>query len=464
MPPNSRLISLSVLNEVDQDKKTLDHILDATLTRAGNLPQRDKNLIYTVVYGVLRYRNRLDWILGHFSRTGLNKLDPEVLNILRIGLFQVVHLNRIPESAAVNTAVDLTKSLKKPWLTKFVNAVLRAAIREYRDLSPPEMENDPALAISIEKSMPGWLISRWIPRFGVPQTLLLCNIINSIPPLTLRANTLKTTRSALLESGTSHLRCMEPTEYAPDGIRLNHPQETVTSSVATPAAPPVTSIEGFREGFFQIQDEAAQLVTLLLDPQPGEIVMDACAGLGGKTGHIAQQMKNTGKIIALDISPDKLERIHPEMTRLGISIVETRIHDLNRPLNSNWTGEYDRVLLDAPCSGLGVLRRNPDIKWRASLDRLERCQVRQIGFLERISRLVKPCGILVYAVCSTEPEENEAVVAAFLRNHSEFAIEKNPGGLSPQIRSLMGPDGYLRTFPHLHAMDGFFAIRFRRSA
>ena len=143
MPPNSRLISLSVLNEVDQDKKTLDHTLDATFTRIGNLPQRDKNLIFTIVYGVLRHRNRLDWILGHFSRTGLNKLDPEVLNILRIGLFQVVYLTRIPESAAVNTAVDLAKTLKKPWLTKFVNAVLRAAVREYRDLSPPDMENDP---------------------------------------------------------------------------------------------------------------------------------------------------------------------------------------------------------------------------------------------------------------------------------------------------------------------------------
>ena len=154
MPPNSRLISLSVLNEVDQDKQTLDLLLDATFTRIGNLPQREKNLTFTIVYGVLRHRKRLDWILGHFSRTGLNKLDPEVLNILRIGLFQVVYLTRIPASAAVNTAVDLAKTLKKPWLAKFVNAVLRAAVREYPELSPPDMENDPVSAISIEKSMP----------------------------------------------------------------------------------------------------------------------------------------------------------------------------------------------------------------------------------------------------------------------------------------------------------------------
>ena len=456
MPPKSRLISLSVLTEVDQNKKTLDSLLDATFTRIGNLPQRDKNLAYTIIYGVLRHRNRLDWILEHFSKTALNKLDPEVLNILRIGLFQVVHLTRIPTSAAVNTAVELAKTLKKPWLAKFVNAVLRAAIREYRALSPPDMKDDPVSAVSIEKSMPQWLIYRWIPRFGVSQTLLLCDIINTLPPLTLRVNTLKTDRTVLLESGDIYTRRMEPTAYGTDGIRLDAPQDSVAS--------PVTSMEGFREGFFQVQDEAAQLITLLLDPRPGETVMDACAGLGGKTGHIAQQMKNSGKILALDISPDKLNKIHSEMDRLEISIVETRVHDLGRPMNTDRFEQYDRVLLDAPCSGLGVLRRNPDIKWRASPDRLERCQLRQIGFLDHVSQFVRPSGILVYAVCSMEPEENEAVVAAFLNKHSGFSVEKNPAGLPPQIRSLVNAEGHLKTFPHLHGMDGFFALRFRRSA
>jgi 16S rRNA (cytosine967-C5)-methyltransferase len=463
MPPNSRLISLSVLNEVDQDKKTLDHLLNATFTRIVNLPQREKNLTFTIVYGVLRYRKRLDWILDHFSRTGLDKLDSEVLNILRIGLFQVVYLTRIPASAAVNTAVDLAKTLNKPWLAKFVNAVLRAAVREYRDITPPDMENDPVMAVSIEKSMPQWLICRWIPRFGLSQTLLLCDIINTIPPLTLRANTLKTTRSALLESGRIYNN-HKPTVYCPDGIRMDHPEYQIASPVASPGISPVASMEGFREGFFQVQDEAAQLVTLLLDPRPGETVMDACAGMGGKTGHIAQQMKNTGKVLALDINPDKLEKIHLEMSRLGISIVETLAHDLSMPVDTKQIGNYDRVLLDAPCSGLGVLRRNPDIKWRASLDRLDCCKIRQIGFLDHISQFVKPSGILVYAVCSMEPEENEAVVEAFLRDHSIFSIDKSLAGLSPQIRSLISSEGHLRTFPHLHGMDGFFAVRFRRSA
>jgi 16S rRNA (cytosine967-C5)-methyltransferase len=358
----------------------------------------------------------------------------------------------ICQTAAVNTAVDLAKTLKKPWLTKFVNAVLRAAARGYPDLPPPDMEANPVSAVSIEKSMPEWLIRRWIPRFGVSQTLFLCDIINTIPPLTLRVNTLKTTRSALLASGSMHASCLEPTAYAPDGVRMDHLQD------------PVDSMAGFREGFFQVQDEAAQLVTLLLAPRPGETVMDACAGLGGKTGHLAQQMKNTGKILALDISPDKIEKMHPEMQRLGISIVEGRVHDLNRPLDTGWIKKYDRVLLDAPCSGLGVLRRNPDIKWRSSQEHLKHCQFRQIDFLDHVSQFVKPSGVLVYAVCSMEPEENEGVTAAFLGDHPQFSIEKEPSGLLPQILSLINPEGYLRTFPHLHAMDGFFAVRFRRSA
>ncbi len=450
MPTDSRLIALSVLNEVDQDKNTLDHLLDATFTRIGNLQQRDKNLTFSIIYGVLRHRKRLDWMLGQFSRTGLDKLDPEVLNILRIGLFQMVYLTRIPASAAVNTAVDLAKTLKKPWLAKFVNAVLRAAARAYPALPAQDMANDPVLAISIEKSMPEWLINRWISRFGAAQTLFLCDIINTIPPLTLRVNSLKTTRSALLEYGKMHALSMAPTTYGPDGVRMDHPQA------------PIAAIAGFREGFFQAQDEAAQLVTLLLDPRPGETVMDACAGLGGKTGHMAQQMKNTGKILALDISRDKLDKMHPEMRRLGISIVETRAYDLSLPPETGWIGKYDRVLLDAPCSGLGVLRRNPDIKWRASIDRIAHCRLRQIAFLDHASQFVKPSGVLVYAVCSMEPEENEAVSAAFLSDHPHFSLENSPEALPPQIRSLMNPEGHLRTFPHLHDMDGFFAVRFRR--
>lgn len=450
MPPHSRLIALNILEEVEQDRNTLDYILETAFRRIGNIPQREKNLAFTLVYGVLRHRCRLDWILDHCSRIRVTKLDPAIRNILRIGLFQVIYLNRIPTSAAVNTSVDLAKSLDKPWLAKFVNAVLRTAIRKHADLQPPDAEMDPIGAVSIETSMPAWLIERWIPRFGLSQTRSLCNSLNRIPPLTLRINTLKTTRSDFLADAALSASSMEATAYAPDGVRRDQPSEAIST------------MTGFREGHFQVQDEAAQLVTLLLDPRPGETILDTCAGMGGKTGHIAQCMNNTGSVVATDVVSDKLDKIPPEMQRLGNSIVETRILDLSQPFDTTWQASFDRVLVDAPCSGLGVLRRNPDIKWRSSPDRIARCQTRQIAFLDRVTTLVKPSGVLVYAVCSMEPEENEDVVTAFLESHSEFLIDKDPAECFPLIRSLITPEGYLRTFPHLHDMDGFFAVRFRK--
>jgi 16S rRNA (cytosine967-C5)-methyltransferase len=213
---------------------------------------------------------------------------------------------------------------------------------------------------------------------------------------------------------------------------------------------------------FQVQDEAAQLVTLLLQPQPGETVLDACAGLGGKTGHIAQMMKNRGMLIAMDNNEKKLSRLMSEMHRLKISLVTTRIHDLNIPPDCHSMGKFDRILLDAPCSGLGVLRRNPDAKWHTKEHDLIRQSIRQALFLDNLAHLIKPNGILVYCVCSMEPEENESVVIDFLNRHRNFAIENNRERLPDKARSLFTDKGYLKTFPHLHNMDGFFAVRLKR--
>jgi 16S rRNA (cytosine967-C5)-methyltransferase len=221
-------------------------------------------------------------------------------------------------------------------------------------------------------------------------------------------------------------------------------------------------LNAFKAGWFQVQDEAAQLVSILLDPQPGEAVLDACAGLGGKTGHIAQLMKNKGVLIALDVNESKLLRLKTDMRRLGISILATLGLNLEQQWPRNQPQSFDRVLLDAPCSGLGVLRRNPDIKWRSSKKNLKKFYARQLRLMEKASRLVKPCGILVYAVCSPEPEENEMVINDFLKNHHEFVISKEFGGLPENLRSIAGEPGVLKTFPHLRQMDGFYSVRLQR--
>ena len=218
----------------------------------------------------------------------------------------------------------------------------------------------------------------------------------------------------------------------------------------------------FKNGWFQVQDEAAQLVSLLLDPRPGETVLDACAGLGGKSGHIAQLMNNQGKLIAADIKSDRLTRLAADMQRLGISIATKRVFDLEHKWPEGEISGFDRILLDAPCSGFGVMRRNPDIKWQANRENLTAFKVRQLRLLENLARLVRPNGILVYAVCSPEPEENESVIDEFLKKHQEFAISKDCGRLPDQFRSAAAVSGAFRTFPGLSMMDGFFFIRLER--
>ncbi|MFC1816179.1 16S rRNA (cytosine(967)-C(5))-methyltransferase RsmB [Thermodesulfobacteriota bacterium] len=450
MSGDARKTALYILNRLDSGHKTLDSVLDEDFEGKDLLSRRDRALLYALVYGVLRWRGRLDWIIGHFSKTSLDRIRPDILNILRLGLFQIMCLNRVPVSAAVNTSVELAKLFSAPWVVGFVNALLRNMARGYKAVPLPDTDDQPVAALAAEKSFPDWLIKRWLNRFGLNETIALCDAINTIPPITLRVNTLKTDRQTLTRSLVNEAKEIQNTRHAPEGICLHHLKE------------PISEMKSFQQGWFQVQDEAAQLITYLLNPQPDDTVLDACAGLGGKTGHIAQMMKNRGKIIAMDNDEKKLLQIGPEMLRLGVTIVETLNYDLNVPLSRKRFKEFDRILVDAPCSGLGVMRRNPDTKWLSSKKNLGRFQKRQISFLENLRHLVKPSGILAYAVCSTEPEENEEVVKAFLNKQANFVMDKRPAGLPEKAYALVNQNGYFKTLPHLNNMDGFFSVRFRR--
>jgi 16S rRNA (cytosine967-C5)-methyltransferase len=449
MADDARKTALSVLNTLDKGRRILDSVLDDVLDSTP-LSARDKGLIYALVYGVLRWRGNLDWIIAHFSKTPLNRIDPGVLNILRIGLFQIKFLDRIPVSAAINTSVEMTKSFAAPWVVGYVNATLRSAAKKYQTVPFPELSEAPVMAIASKKSFPKWLIARWVKRLGIEETLALCDAINTIPPITVRTNTLKSDRNKLINFIESDVEHIEKTNYSSTGISFSNPKN------------PISKIKVFEQGWFQVQDEAAQLVTLLLNPQPGEAVLDACAGLGGKTGHIAMMMKNHGRLVAMDKDKRKLQRLEIEMHRLGVSTVSIFPHDLNYPLSGKRVGMFDRILLDAPCSGLGVLRRNPDTKWSVSNKKLRSHKDKQARFMKNLMPLVKPSGVLVYAVCSTEPEENTAVVKDFLNKHSEFAIENSRMRLPGKAKHLVDQDGFLKTFPHLHGMDGFFSVCLRR--
>jgi 16S rRNA (cytosine967-C5)-methyltransferase len=372
------------------------------------------------------------------------------LNILRLGLFQIIYLDRIPDSAAVNTSVELTRKIGALRAAGFVNALLRKAAASHNEVAFPALESDPVAFFATAHSLPVWLARRWHHRYN-PETLKdLCDTINAIPPITVRTNTLKATRQQLIKSLAGNAEDISPALDAPDGVILKKLKG------------PIPDLAAFKNGWFQVQDEAAQLVSLLLDPQPAESVLDACAGRGGKTGHLAQLMKNKGTICAMDKDDKKLEQLGSEMQRLGISIVRPTRHDLNLTPDTKLQGRFDRILLDAPCSGLGVLRRNPDIKWKSVEADLKRHARDQKRFLENLVQLIKPNGILVYAVCSIEPEENEAVIDAFLKKHPEFVIDKNPGKLPKTIHSRVETASGFKTLPLLNHMDGFYFVRLKR--
>jgi 16S rRNA (cytosine967-C5)-methyltransferase len=451
-----RRMVLQILRAIDRRGQTLDVTLEEFRQNHPLARQRDRALLQTLVFGVLRWRGRIDFVIETFSRTPLNKIQPDILNILRMALFQVMFLDRIPVSAAVNTSVELAKPLAPGWVVRFVNALLRKAAEDYQKVQFPVLEQNPVAALAASKSFPTWLIRRWLHQFNPDETAALCDAVNTIPPVTLRANTLKVQPEVLLKTLTDERETVLAASMAPEALLLRHPQK------------PIEEFNAFQRGWFQVQDEAAQLVTILLDPQPGERILDACAGLGGKTGHIAQRMQNSGVVVALDVNAAKLKMLTAEMERLGISIVRPYTVDLSSGRLSDNHGSYDRILpydrilIDAPCSGLGVLRRNPDAKWSLKETALGGCGRRQVEFLNRLALQVKPGGVLVYAVCSSEPEEGEAVVAAFMKNHPDYRLENAADYLPRLVGNPLTRDNFLKTYPHRHGSDGFFSARFRR--
>ena len=445
-----RKSTLDILTNLDTTQKTLDQLIDNIFKQYPQASQRDKALLFAVTYGVLRWRYQLDWVIKAFSTTKLRKIDSRVLNILRIGLFQIMHLNRIPVSAAVNTSVEMAKQVSAPWVVKYVNGVLRNAAKGYASVSLPDSQKEPVKYLSVSQSFPEWLIQRWIARFGPDNTQTLCQILNKVPDITLRSNTLKTDRTDLMASLEDQCRHMDKTQYVPDGIRINGPKT------------PFSDMAEFNKGHFSIQDEAAQAVSHLLAPKPGETVLDACCGLGGKTGHLAQLMKNIGTLVAMDRNGPKLAALEAEMTRLGITIIKPVHHDLLNPTPKPDLPLFDKILLDTPCSGLGVIRRNPDTKWRMTPEKIAQLSAAQFTLLNNCAKLLKTDGRLVYAVCSMEPEENEEVIRSFRDRNKAFIIEK-PNPLWPGwLKELVDKKGFLRTFPHKHQMDGFFAVRLKK--
>jgi 16S rRNA (cytosine967-C5)-methyltransferase len=384
-------------------------------------------------------------VIQHFSKIPFEKIEPGTLNILRLGLYQVLFLSRTPSSAAVNESVELAKRIRGKGGAGFVNAVLRSSIRQKDEILYPDRNQDPASHISVVQSHPLWLVQRWIKELGVEETLRICKYNNQISPLALRTNTLKINRADLIEKLQNKELKPLPSTFAEDGILLQDP-------------PPTSELPFLKEGPYIIQDEASQLIASIVDPKPGERILDACAAPGGKTTHMAQKMENRGEIYALDLREGKLDLIEEMCQRLGITSVKTVKGDAATSLPIPKGLLFDRVLADVPCSGFGTLRKNPDLKWRKGEKDIKRLRELQLSILGNVSAYVKEGGMLVYSTCTVFHEENEDVVEKFLNEHSEFQLDRMdqvlPGKFHVFIRN-----GYFRTFPPNHGMDGFFAAR-----
>jgi 16S rRNA (cytosine967-C5)-methyltransferase len=445
-----RAISLDLLNRVEETDRHPDDLLSDSFKRYRHLTSLDRAFLTELTYGVLRWQGRLDWIIRHFSNIPFEKIEPEILNTLRLGLYQIFFLTKTPASAAVNESVALAKKIRGNGGGGFVNAVLRSALRERETIPYPDKRQDPALYLAIIQSHPLWLVKRWIDELGEEETLKVCVANNRIPTLTLRTNTLKIGREDLIEKLKERGLNPMPTSLSGEGIFLKE-------------GPPTSELPFLKEGLFSIQDEASQLIPSILDPKPGERILDACAAPGGKTTQIAQAMENLGEVDAFDLRQEKLKRIEEGCKRLGIRIVRTRIGDALKALPESAGIKYDRVLADVPCSGFGTLRRNPDLKWRRKKEDLERLSRLQFSILKNLSGFVREGGVLVYSTCTVFHEENEDVVERFLSEHRAFQLDSLVEVL-PQTCHLFIKQGYFKTFPPAGELDGFFAARLRKSA
>jgi 16S rRNA (cytosine967-C5)-methyltransferase len=459
---NPRQLVLYALKDLETGSFT-DVVVDRLLSKFS-LSDVDRHLFTELVNGIVRRKRTLDAIIDRLATQPAHRQPPNLRHLLRLGLYQLRYLDRIPESAAVNTTVDLAKTNALAGLTGVVNGILRQYIRLQNEQQEVlDLPADPIARLGILYSFPDWQVAQWIAELGEIETEQLCQAFNRVPTIDLRVNSLKIESNLGLEvPQITRLqdRCdrlieiFEAAEIAavpipdvPQGLRF----------VGNVGA--ISQLPGYSEGWWTIQDSSAQLVTHLLDPQPGEVIIDACAAPGGKTTHIAELMGNTGTIFALDKTASRLKKLQQNLDRLQLSTVQILTGDsCSFPELINTA---DRVLLDAPCSGLGTLHRRADARWQKTPEQIQELALLQAKLLANTATWVKPGGVLVYATCTVCSIENEDIIEPFLKTHPDWQIER-PSADFP-LAHLASDNGWIKVWPHRQQMDGFFMVKLRRS-
>ena len=445
--PNSRTLAFLALKNIYQKKAYTDIALNRVIKSIGKsveITQTERNFACELVYGTLRRQRTLDALIDRLGKKTAAKQPPDLRIILHLGLYQLRYLDRIPNSAAVNTSVELAKENGLSRLGGVINGLLRSYLRQAELGDPLQLPEDPVARLGILHSFPDWIAKIWLEQLPIEEVDRLLAWFNQSPKLDLRVNILKTTVEEVEKAFKANNIAVARIPNLPQGLRLE-------------SAGAVTNFPGYKQGWWVIQDGSAQLVSHLLDPQPGETIIDACAAPGGKTTHIAELMGDRGKIIACDRAAKRLNKVRENAGRLQLRSIEIEVEDSRNV--ADFVGIADRVLLDAPCSGLGTLHKRPDIRWRKTFESVRELLLLQRELLEQTATWVKPKGILVYATCTLNLSENEKIVESFLENNSNWSIQSP----SDVMAKLLMPKGWVKVYPHLHDMDGFFMVKLVRN-
>ena len=438
-----RGLAVKILNRVDRTDAYLDKLLEIEI-KNSILVGADKALLFEIVHGVTRWEGRIDWILTGFYKGQFSKAIPNIKNALRVALYQILFLDKVPDYAAVNEAVEFVKKLQGQAAADLTNAVLRNIIRNKENIRYPNPDEDINSYLSAYFSHPTWLVKRWLARFGREETEKLLIANNNKPNLSIRVNNLVTNPTEMKSLLNSVELKFTDGKYLKEFIRMN----SLTN---------ITDWEYFAKGYFSIQDESTGFPIKLLSISPGMRVLDICAAPGGKTGFIADEMKNTGEIVALDKFESRLKILEKNLTRLKVTNVVTKVIDA-----AEFEDEvgFDRVLIDAPCSGLGTLTKKPDLKWKRDLGDIRKIVNIQYELLKKGASLVKQNGFIVYSTCTIEPEENFELIKKFLSENTNFALVNAEKEL-PKV--VVDDNGCVATLPHVHGIDGAFAAKLIRN-
>ncbi|CEJ42569.1 16S rRNA (cytosine(967)-C(5))-methyltransferase [Umezakia ovalisporum] len=443
---NPRQIALIALGDIHAGAYA-DVALNRVLQKVC-LPDLDRRLLTELVYGTVRRQRTLDALINQLATKKSHQQPKNLRIILHLGLYQLRYQERIPASAAVNTTVELAKENGFAGLTGFVNGLLRQYIRlAEKSPEPLKLPENPVERLGVLHSFPDWVIQVWLEQLSLAETEQLCQWMNQTPTIDLRINPLRTTIEKVEEALHWAGILTRRVPHLPQALRL------IGSTGA------IQNLPGFGQGWWSVQDASAQLVGYLLNPQPGEVVIDACAAPGGKTTHIAELMQDQGEIWAGDRTASRLRKLKENAQRLHLQSIRICTGD-SRYL-PQFYNTSDRVLLDAPCSGLGTLHRHADARWRQTPESVQELQVLQTELISHTSKFVKSGGVLVYATCTLHPDENEGVISRFLANHPRWEIEP-PRVDAPEF-AYSTPQGWLKVWPHEHNMDGFFMVRLRKT-